>query len=311
MAKIDTKTEKSDKEHKKADLSDQQVLFEKLKNSASIDDIIPDLKSHLNKMISESEIAKDYQVIFLYDPVSSISDYTSDRIYRSLNQDKSKDVLLIIFTSGGQIEPAYLISKCCKEYSKNKFVVVIPRKAKSAGTLIALGGDEIHMGSMSQLGPIDPQIGGLPVLGLSNAVEYLAMFCKRWPESSDMFAKYLSNKLDLRIFGYFERVAESAAHYAMRLIGNKQLPDKRTSQDVGSALVYSYKDHNFVIDKVEASSLLGECIKSGTKEYEFGDKIYRFLEMFQIFVRFLKNKEFSLVGNIENGILFSNPTNNQ
>lgn len=82
-----------------------------------------------------------------------------DQIYKSLEKDDKKDNLLILFSNGGSVEPAYLISKCCKEYSK-KFIVAIPRKAKSATTLIALGADEIYMVQMSQLGPIDPQIGG-------------------------------------------------------------------------------------------------------------------------------------------------------
>jgi Serine dehydrogenase proteinase len=41
-------------------------------------------------------------------------------------------------------------------------------------TLIAIGADEIHMGPLGQLGPIDPQIGGLPALGVSRALKTIA-----------------------------------------------------------------------------------------------------------------------------------------
>lgn len=285
-------------------LGDQQVLIDFVKGTSNAIDLIPRVSKYLEELINSTDTGKKYQVVFLHDQFSSIDDYTSDRIYRALDKNKDKDVLLILSTTGGQIEPAYLISKCCKEYSKEKFIVVIPRRAKSAGTLLALGADEIHMGSMSQLGPIDPQIGGLPALGLSNAVEYVAMFCKKWPEASDMFAKYLSNKLDLRIFGYFERVAESAVHYAARLLGDKKLPDSKSTQDIASALVYSYKDHNFVIDKTEAKQLLGDIVTSETDEYNLGDKVYKFLEMFQLLVYVFHKKQISLVGNVKDGLEF-------
>ena len=208
-----------------------------------------------------------------------------------------------MFSNGGSVEPAYLISKCCKEYSK-KFIVAIPRKAKSAATLIALGADEIHMGQMSQLGPIDPQIGGLPALGLGNAVEYLASLCKRYSESSEMLAKYLSYKLDLRILGYFERVSESAVQYAQRLLENKKLPDKQTIEKIAFDLVYSYKDHSFVIDNKEAKKYLGDIIKTDTDEYDLSNEIHKFLEELQILAKVLKKKDLTIIGNIENGISF-------
>jgi ClpP class serine protease len=39
-----------------------------------------------------------------------------------------------------------------------KLRVIVPNIAKSAATLFALGADEILMGYLSELGPIDPQV---------------------------------------------------------------------------------------------------------------------------------------------------------
>lgn len=46
----------------------------------------------------------------------------------------------------------------CRVYSNGNFHVLIPRRAKSAATMIALGSTDIHMGETSELGPIDTQI---------------------------------------------------------------------------------------------------------------------------------------------------------
>jgi ClpP class serine protease len=140
--------------------------------------------------------------MFIYDINRSINDYTADQIYNALKaSDHNKDVLLIIFSNGGSIEPAYLISKCCRKYS-NRFIVAIPRRAKSAATLIALGANEIHMGAMSQLGPLDPQmLSGLPTLGLRDGIKQLLSLCSDYPIAADMIAKYLDYKLELNTLG--------------------------------------------------------------------------------------------------------------
>jgi membrane-bound ClpP family serine protease len=112
-----------------------------------------------------------------------------------------------LYNYGGSVEAGYLISKACKKKSLN-FIVAIPRFAKSAATLIALGADEIHMGIISEMGPIDPQVGDYPALGLGAALEHIAGLCKKYPETSNMLAKYLASKLDLRDLGYLERVSD-------------------------------------------------------------------------------------------------------
>ena len=47
--------------------------------------------------------------------------------------------------------------------------VIVPRKAKSNGTVIALCGSEIVLSTTSELGPIDPSIGGVPAEFVLNA----------------------------------------------------------------------------------------------------------------------------------------------
>jgi|TARA_B100000795_G_scaffold190061_1_gene144746 ClpP class serine protease len=124
-------------------------------------------------------------VIFLYDDDNSINSYHSNGIYHAVKDlNKKKNILMIVHFGGGQIEPAYLISKTCKRLSKTKFNAAIPRRAKSAATLISLGAAEIHMGLLSELGPIDPQFGGFPALGLSNAMEKIAEMSEQYPNAS-------------------------------------------------------------------------------------------------------------------------------
>ncbi|WP_339073898.1 SDH family Clp fold serine proteinase [Teredinibacter turnerae] len=295
--------EEPEKEERVYDLSKTTDLVSAFRDGLSEEKIKSLISNHIEKLISTSGVNKDYEVVFLFDEDRSISSYHSNKIYEAVKDIDKKNILMILQSGGGQIEPAYLISKACKRLCKAKFNVTIPRKAKSAATLIALGASEIHMGLLSELGPIDPQFGGFPALGLSNAMEKIAAMSERYPKASDMFAKYLTENVNIRHLGLFERVNESAAQYAERLLMGKELPDGKTPDILADHFTNHYKDHGFVIDSDEASSLLGrKMIKEGSKEYELGNTIYDFLSFVQFLYSFILKKDMRYVGSVKSGL---------
>ena len=260
------------------------------------------IKERLASEIAEI-IAKlgldSYCCLALFEPQESIDSYDLDQIFRALNElnpKGEKDVLLFILSRGGEGEPAYQISKLCKSFAHEKFVVVVPRHAKSAATLIAIGADEIHMGPLGQLGPIDPQIGGLPALGVSQALKTIASVSELYPKSAEMFARYLRMALTVEQIGYCDRISESAVQYAERLISTKPQLAKRAPA-IARELVHEYKDHNFVIDFAEAQAHLGaEWIKTGTLEVQAGEDIYSLIEMVNLFLGLAQTKRLFIAG---------------
>lgn len=294
---------KDEKEEKKYDLSvaaDHIAIF---RDGLSDEAIKTHISNHLQKLIDVSGV-KGYEVFFLYDDDDSISTFHSNRIYQAAKDlDKKSNILMIIQSGGGNIEPAYLISKTCKRLSKSKFNVVIPRKAKSAATLISLGANEIHMGLLSELGPIDPQFGGFPALGLSNAMEKIAAMSEKYPKASDMFAKYLTDNINIQHLGLFERINESATQYASRLLEGKEFSDGYTAESLADHFTNHYKDHSFVIDADEASSLLGsKVVKEGAKEYDLGNLVYEFLQLTGLLFEIFQKKKMRYVGSVEDGL---------
>lgn len=224
-----------------------------------------ELQRTVKKMITDflkqdlpSHIKEKYNVLILYDQTVLLKQ-DSDSIYKAINKfpDK-KPLLLILYSHGGDGGSAYLIGKLCREYSASVFHIVVPRSAKSAATLLCCAADEIHMGSLSELGPIDPQIHNMPALGLKNSIEHIAALVKENPEASDMLAKYLHLSLKPIDLGYYERVAESAMQYAERLLKTHESNLPKDAAKIAYELVYSYKDHGFVIDKEEAQKIFGK-----------------------------------------------------
>lgn len=254
-------------------------------------------QKYLSKIFDESTLSKNYELIVLYDDTTMLKS-DADKIYNAVTKfSKRKAVLMILLSNGGVASSAYLIGKLCREYSNNKFVITVPRQAKSAATLLCCAANEIHMGSLSELGPIDPQINGLPALGLKNSIEHISEIVSIYPDSSEMFAKYLKLSIEPIQIGYYERAAESAMQYAENLLNTHPENLPKDANIIANELVYKYKDHGYVIDKSEAIKILSEnIIKTNTAEYEFGNSVYQFLEDLSGFARMLKYKFYFIGG---------------
>lgn len=68
---------------------------------------------------------------------------------------KTQNIDLFIYSAGGDTMVPWRLVSMIREYC-DKFSVLIPYKAHSAATMIALGADEVVMSDLSELSPIDP-----------------------------------------------------------------------------------------------------------------------------------------------------------
>jgi hypothetical protein len=272
--------------------------------SSTAAQISEELTKEITKIISKHfpDDQEKFCFLSLYDTRTVIDSWDADRIFRALqnqNPDRKKNVIFFLVSNGGRIEPAYQITKICKKYSASSFQVVIPRRAKSAATLIAIGADVIHMGPFGELGPIDPQLDGLPALGVRRSLEIIAGICANYPKSSEAFARYLGSKLTIEQIGYCDRVSESAAQYAERLLQKKPGISSADASSMAKRLVYEYKDHGFVIDVEEAQNHLGKSwVKSESREIAFAEEIYNLLEAVNVTLQWLRKKRVLLTGSL-------------
>ncbi|MEH6698921.1 MAG: hypothetical protein V7672_09485 [Brevundimonas sp.] len=90
-------------------------------------------------------------------------------------EDDSPDRLAVVLeTTGGYIEVVERIVSVFRKHYK-EVVYIVPNYAYSAGTVLALSGDEIYMNYYSVVGPIDPQFqteNGRSVPGLGYIAKY-------------------------------------------------------------------------------------------------------------------------------------------
>lgn len=262
------------------------------------------LQKYLKQEVAKHSCSKGYNVLILFDNTILVKS-DSDKIYEAVTKfDNKKPLLLVLLSGGGDLNSAYLIGKLCSEFCNKRFITTIPRYAKSAATLLACAADEIHMGSMSELGPIDPQIKSksssarMPALGLKNSIEHIADLVRRYPTSTAMFAQYLNLSVEPVQIGYYERVAESAVQYAEKLLNTHAEKLANPPSDIANRLVYDYKDHGFVIDKIEATDIFGkDIVKCNTKEYDLSNTIYNILTEIEEMATIL-NHSFYFIGSL-------------
>lgn len=82
------------------------------------------------------------------------------------NLDRTKGLDLILHTPGGDIAATESLVDYLKEMFGNNIRAIVPQLAMSAGTMISCACSEIIMGKHSNIGPIDPQILGIPAHGI-------------------------------------------------------------------------------------------------------------------------------------------------
>jgi ClpP class serine protease len=172
-------------------------------------------------------------------------------------KESERSVFLLLNSMGGSLQSSYKTAKAIRDSFK-KITVFVPHMALSGGTVVALAGDNIVMGRMSQLSPLDVQLSlpaGFPV----SANDFLRckarldeFFKDRKVESVPYSWKVLADNLDGTIIENVTSAQETACQYVTEILKKSKYPHPN---DLARALVYNLPSHGFVIDYERAKKL--------------------------------------------------------
>ena len=152
---------------------------------------------------------------------------------------------LIIHTPGGLVLAAMQIARAVEAHPA-KVTAYVPVYAMSGGTLIALAADEIVMGEFSVLGPIDPQILGLPAASIVKARD-----SKPIADVSD---------LTLVLADVGEKAVAQVKQGAVELMTPRL--GQSTAETIAEKLTRGYWTHDYALTAGEARAL-GLPVKVG------------------------------------------------
>jgi len=82
------------------------------------------------------------------------------------NLDRTQGLDLILHTPGGDIAATQSLVFYLRQMFGNNIRAIVPQIAMSAGTILACSCQSIVMAKHSNLGPIDPHVGGRPAYGI-------------------------------------------------------------------------------------------------------------------------------------------------
>ena len=85
--------------------------------------------------------------------------------------DRKKGLDLLLHTPGGDGKATEALVDYLRSMFGNDIRAIVPQLAMSAGTMIACSCKSIVMGKQSSLGPVDPQFGIVPAVGLLTEVK--------------------------------------------------------------------------------------------------------------------------------------------
>lgn len=150
------------------------VMFDGLEKKGRMKAVIMAERNAIIKDIEEERGTKVITMIHRREPweetdENQINIEDTEHVLMRIRQT-SEDVDLILHTPGGFVLASEMIAMAVKNHPA-KVTVIIPFYAMSGGTLIALAADEIMMEKDSVLGPVDPQIGGMPTGALISLPE--------------------------------------------------------------------------------------------------------------------------------------------
>ncbi len=159
---------------------------------------------------------------------------------------KCETLYLMINSPGGLVQSSYKVARALRK-NFNKIIVFIPHVAASGGTLVALTGNEIVMGMMSQLTPLDPHSDDVPALSVVRGFEQVTEFFRKVAEEDAPFSyKVLANKYDAIQLDMAISNLELMKSYVKEILKDAKYPNEKV-EDISERLVKGFYTHGEVI----------------------------------------------------------------
>lgn len=178
-----------------------------------------------NRRLVEIEAMLKGDCLTIISPIQSGLEYRV-KVAVEARESPRDTLVVILHTGGGVVEIVERIVRVFrKHYTEVKFL--IPDQAMSAGTVLAMSGDEILMDYHSCLGPIDPQLpkDGRLIPALSYLSQYEELVEKSRTEMLSTAEIVLLNKLDLAELEQFRLARELSITLIQRWLTEYKFKD--------------------------------------------------------------------------------------
>ena len=249
----------------------------------------------LNSLLAQLSCCQEADV-FLYS--GDIALHHADALVMQVNAMpvRNKNAALILTTYGGSPDAGYRIARLLKK-KYQKFILYVFGYCKSAGTLVAVGANEIVMSEYGELGPLDMQVTKEDELRSTSTLDYLQALISLKGQAFNMFEEFflslkrnsgssittktaasiatslttgilapIAEQIDPLRIGEVQRTLNMSYDYGRRLTENNEML---------FSLISDYPSHGFVIDYKEAKELFKNVREPDEIEQHIADLLHR------------------------------------
>jgi Serine dehydrogenase proteinase len=225
----------------------------------------------------------------------------------------TKKISLILYTMGGNTMAAWNLVGMLRMFC-DELEIIVPARARSAGTLMCLGADRVLMTKQATLGPIDPSLAGplnpqipgaAPDARAPVSVEAVRGYIEMAKQdfgvkgSTEMaeVLNQLSNKVHPLVLGSIFRSRSQIQALARELL-KSQVKDATKTKKIIDFLCSESGSHDYTINRREAKQL-GLTVENPSQDF------YDLLKSWMATIR----EELELAAPFEpNAILGNNPS---
>jgi len=221
-----------------------EILVEQSHSGEGIDKVRRKYLDLLHQHTGRNVIC--YYSGFLQKPgysLSSVNDDDKNGFMNAIYQlDRSKGLDLILHTPGGRISATESIVHYLRQMFGTDIRAIIPQTAMSAGTMIACACKEIVMGKQSNIGPFDPQFGGIPAYGVLEEFDMAIRQVTADPHSIPIWQAIIG-KYHPTFLGECQKAIEHAADIVNMWLITGMFKDDADATTKAQQIVTALNDH--------------------------------------------------------------------
>ncbi len=198
---------------------------------------------------------------------TSITDDDKNGFMATINKmDRSKGLDIILHTPGGDIAATESIIDYLQKMFEGNIEAFIPQLAMSAGTMIACSTKQIYMGKQSSIGPIDPQLGGMPCHSILKEFEDAIKSIKKDPASLPAWQCILA-KYYPTLLGECKNAIDLSSEIVQKQLETVMFKGEENNKQKSQAVIKKLNEHEN--SKLHARHLpIDEAKKCGLKIVE-------------------------------------------
>lgn len=172
-----------------------------------------------------------------------------------------EDLKLVMTSPGGRVSSANKIARSLKN-NFNSIETYVPHFAKSGGTLISLTGEEIVMGEISDLGPLDPQIPMNDGKHSSSrdVIDSYHRWMDQWqnkhPSEASAPERSMMERMDILEYEEAKKSLDEMKNYTQDILSSHDDVSEKEARRAVEELVDGFPVHGYTLTYDEAAEAL-------------------------------------------------------